>query len=438
MTTSHKEDFFSLYLRYTSKTECPIFFHRWTAVTCLAAYLGRRAYFRHGHFTVYPNIYAMLIGSPGTKKSSSIKIGAKLLKLAGYNTFAADKTRQEKFLLDLAEQSERAAKIAGHINNSGEEILDQNLWGEDPDYTSSDSYLDRPPAECFITADEFNNFIGVNNLDFISILGQLWDLEGVFTHRLKNSVDVFIPNPTINILGGNTATGFAQAFPIEAIGQGFFSRLLLIYGEPSGIKYTFPPPPDIELQAKLIDYLHQIKDAVQGEITMTPDAEKLLDTIYISWQGLEDLRFEHYSNRRLSHLLKLCILVTAASIRTVIDKEDVIYANTLLSYTEKLMPKALGEFGKSKHSAVSQKIMVAIDNAAMRGEAITLQGIWKVVHQDIEDRVLMGQLVANLESAGKIQYVQDAGYLPFKNVIDEAVSGTLDWNLLTKIERDML
>ena len=66
----------------------------------------------------------MLIGSPGTKKSSAIKIGAKLLKTAGYTTFAAKKTRQEKFLLDLAEQSE-------DLDGPGTDILDTNLWGDD-------------------------------------------------------------------------------------------------------------------------------------------------------------------------------------------------------------------------------------------------------------------------------------------------------------------
>ena len=102
-----EDDFMALYLEYTKATECPTFFHRWCGLTCLSAYLGRRIFFRLGHFTLYPNLYTMLIGSPGTKKSSAIKIGAKLIKLAGYSTFAAKKTRQEKFLLDLAEQSER-------------------------------------------------------------------------------------------------------------------------------------------------------------------------------------------------------------------------------------------------------------------------------------------------------------------------------------------
>lgn len=433
MTDKKQENFITLYLEYTSETECPTFFHRWCAVVSLSAYLGRRPYFKFGHFTLYPNLYCMLIGSPGTKKSSAIKIGAKLLKQAGYNKFAAKKTRQEKFLLDLAEQSENAAPGA----DVGADILDQNLWGDDPDSMES-AILDRPPAECFIAADEFNTFIGLGNTDFISILGDLWDYEGVYDYKLKNSKSVYIPNPTISILGGNTPTGFAQAFPTESIGQGFFSRLLLIYGEPSGVKHTFPPPPDLAIQEQLIALLHKIKEEVVGEMKLTTEAKELLHLIYHSWEDLDDIRFEHYSNRRLTHLLKLCLVLTASRLSKIIEKEDVVYANTLLTFTEELMPKALGEFGKAKHAAITHKIMSALDTTKV---PLTLQSLWKSVHQDLDNRVQLQEILGNLQLAGKIQAVEVAGiggYLPIKKVRGEGVKGAVDWNLLTDEERNLI
>lgn len=429
----NNQDFISLYLTYTAQTECPTFFHRWCAVTSLSAFLGRQIWFAHGHFTLYPNLYTMLIGSPGTKKSSAIKIGAKLLKQAGYNTFAAKKTRQEKFLLDLAEQSEKKA-AAESCNGDIDNILDQNLWGDDLE--DADSYLHKPPAECFIAADEFNNFIGLGNLDFVSILGELWDYEGVYDYKLKNSKSVYIPNPTVTILGGNTPTGFAQAFPTESIGQGFFSRLLLIYGEPSGVKYTFPPAPDTALQAELIQFLHKIKAEVTGELKMEPAAMDLLDKIYKDWPGIDDPRFEHYANRRLTHLLKLCLVITASRLGTTIALEDVIHANTLLTFTEELMPKALGEFGKSKHSDITHKVMSALDNTSL---PLTFQDLWKVVVSDLDNRNLLMEILNNLVVADKIQVVEGGSYLPRKKVRKEGIKGAVDWNTyLTESERNLL
>jgi hypothetical protein len=435
--TSPDEDFVKLYLSYTEKTECPTFFHRWVAVTSLSAFLGRDIHFKHGHFTLYPNLYTMLIGSPGTKKSSAIKIGAKLIKQAGYTTFAAKKTRQEKFLLDLAEQSERlAVKAAGSEGSDStyHDFLDQRLDGG-LDEDDIESYSNKPPAECFIAADEFNNFIGISNLDFVSILGELWDFEGVYDYKLKNSKSVFIPNPYITILGGNTPTGFAQAFPTESIGQGFFSRLLLVYGEPTGVKYTFPPVPDMDTQLELIALLKKIKANLSGEVTMSPEAMELLDSIYKNWEGIDDNRFEHYTNRRLTHLIKLALVITASKIKEQIDVSDVIEANTLLSFTEHLMPKALGEFGKSKSSEVAQKIMSALDTAS---EPISVQGIWKIVVQDLDNRGQLIEILSGLMMAEKIQSIAGNAYLPVKKVRGEGVAGSIDWSLLTENERNMI
>jgi len=429
MTIESDEDFFSLYLQYTSETECPTFFHRWTSIASLAAYLGRSIYFNHGHFTLHPNLYCMLIGSPGTKKSSAIKIGAKLLKQAGYKTFAAKKTRQEKFLLDLSEQSDSVALE--------DDILEQNLFGEEA--TGHSFYESRPPAESFIAADEFNNFIGVGNLDFMSILGELWDYEGVFDYKLKNSKSVYIPHPTITILGGNTPTGFSQAFPTEAIGQGFFSRLLLVYGEPSGVKYTFPPAPNRVLQERLVALLEEIKQKMIGEVTITQDAIKLVDKIYHSWKGIDDIRFEHYTNRRLTHLLKLSLVVVAARLSKVIEERDIVYANTILSFTEFLMPKALGEFGKAKNSAVTHKIMTLIDAAT---KPLSILDLWRNVHQDLERREQLAEILGNLAIAEKIQYVKtdtEGGYLAKKSVMeDDTRDGTIDLSILTDTERGLL
>ncbi len=434
MTADNKEEeqadtpnFFDLYLSYTAKTECPTFFHRWAAITSLAAYLGRDIYFNHGHFTLYPNLYCMLIGSPGTKKSSAIKIGAKLLKQAGYTTFAARKTRQEKFLLDLAEGNNGSYEDNTEGVASADSILDTNLWG-------ASDYDSRPPSECFVAADEFNNFIGVGNIEFMSILGELWDYEGVYDYKLKNSKSVHIPNPTISILGGNTPTGFSQAFPAEAIGQGFFSRLLLVYGEPSGVKYTFPPPPDTELQAQLISYLHRIKAEVSGEVEATPEAIALFHNIYHKWEGIDDVRFEHYTNRRLTHLIKLCLVIAAGNLSRVIGEREVIYANTILTFTEAIMPKALGEFGKAKNSDVAHKIMQLLDATDV---PLSIQVLWKHVHTDLERRDQMIEILGNLTVADKIQ-VSNMGYLPIKRRKIKGVEGAVDWNLLTETERELL
>lgn len=438
MSDSKEPTFMQLYLKYTSQTECPTFYHRWCGLSALAAWLGRDIHFPFGHSTIHANMYVMLVGLAGTKKSTAIKISANLLKKAGYKTFAARKTRQEKYLTDLAEQAESLMDSDAEAD-AMDAILDQNIFGSSSNDQDIELYAGRPPAISFIAADEVNNFIGTGNLDFMSILGDLWDFEGVFDYRLKSSKSVYIPEPTINLLGGNTFVGFNKLFPPEALEQGFFSRTLFIYAEPKGRVYTIPPDPDREVEQALLDKLAEIKIAMKGKMTITKSAYKILDTIYHEWGGMDDIRFDSYENRRLIHLLKLAMIIAAGRVSAVLEDADILEANTVLAFTEHLMPKALGEFGKSKSSDVAQKVMTVLDNP---DRPITFKEIWKVVVQDLDNRNQLVEIIASLEMADKIMPSKgldgSTGYLPKKKVRDNSLAGVIDWNLLTEEERDMV
>ena len=417
-----REDFLSSYLQYASDTEVPAIFHRWAAISSIGAYLGRRYYFNHGHFTIHPNMYCMLVGASGTRKSTAIKLFKKLIQQAGYDTIAADKTTKEKFILDLSGEQDDDAKS---VNT--DDFLDQNLWGED-DVGS------KPDAEIYIMADEFNDFFGNGNIEFISLLGTLWDYSGVYKNRIKNGKSVSIVNPTVSILGGNTPTNLSIAFPPEIIGQGFFSRLLFIYGEPNGKRITFPKAPSNSATTGIIDSLRRIKSTCYGEASLSSGAEKLLDKIYKSNFGVNDVRFDSYSTRRFSHLIKLCLITSASRYAKDITEFDVIYANTILAHAEHFMPKALGEFGKAKHSDVSHKIIQLVERTF---EVVSFKDIWKHVSNDLEKMQDLTTLLQNLVAAEKLQSIPGKGFLANRRIVDEEADGLVDYSLLTPEEREM-
>lgn len=411
------EDFFSSYLQYTSAAEPPAIFQRWCAIAGIGALLGRQYYFQHGTKSIHSNIYCMLIGSPGTRKSTTIKQMKSFLMKAGYTTIAAEKSTKEKFLLDLA-----GTDTPGEVDN----ILDQNLFG------GSDVGTD---SEMFIMADEFNDFFGNGNLEFISLLGTLWDFSGSYRNRIKNGKSVDIPNPTVSILGGNTPTGFSIAFPSEILGQGFFSRILLIYGEPNGKRIPFPPAPDEHTTGQLVEYLREIKSSVFGPAQLTGTAKKLLSAIYQLDPKVDDVRFASYSNRRFEHLLKLCLIVSAGRLSTEITDRDVVYANTILTHAEQYMPRALGEFGKAKNSDVAHKVVEIIYNAP---GVVKMKEIWQHVHADLDGMKQLGEILSGLQQADKIQAVPElGGFLPKRKMIGKGMEGMVDFDLLTEEERNM-
>lgn len=409
-----REDFISAYLEYIGQSESPTTFHRWSCLSVLGAWLGRRYSFQHGHFNIASNLYVMLMGGAGSRKSTAIKIATSLIKKAGYKTVAAERTTKEKFLMDLA----------GEDSYESEDILDKNLFGDGP----------AGVAEILVAADEFNTFVGNGNIEFLSLLGVLWDYSGKFEDRKKNSKSLIIEDPTVTILAGNTATGFSLAFPAEAIGQGIFSRLILVHGEKTDRRITFPKPPSPEQERLLLDLLQAIRQVASGNAILSPAAISLLDAIYQSWNGLSDVRFESYSNRRFTHLIKLCLIVSAAAMRNTVEECDVVYANTLLTHAEHSMPKALGEFGKAKHSDVAHKILQMLESSTA---PVSLKDIWIAVHNDMGDISELRELIANLTMAEKI-IATKAGLIPKRRVIVERSTEFVDFSLLTDEERSFV
>jgi len=412
MTTSFLTD----YLAYTKDSEVPTSFHRWSAIAGIGAILERNIFIPHGHSHIYPNQYLMLIGTAGTRKSTAIKLMKNLLKQAGYNNISAERTSKEKFLMDLAGDDEDRPV--------DENILDKNLWGS---ATDTDSEI----RSTFIGADEANDFFGIGNLEFLSILGSLWDWTGPpYSNRIKTGKSVSIPNPTVSILAGNTPTGFSVAFPPDILGQGFFSRLLLVYGEPNGRRIAFPRTPDPQETHHIVTSLQAIKSYHYGELTYTSDAEKLLTHIYNVSSAPSDMRFDSYYNRRFTHLLKLCLIVAASTRQKIITERCVVEANTYLSYAENLMSKALGEFGKSKNSDVTHKILSYIESK----DGCTLKELIKLVSSDLEKTSDIGDIIRKLATAEKIQTVQGI-FLPMrKKTLTDDKHGTTDLSFLTPEE----
>ena len=415
MSAGSYGDFISEYINYASdSTEPPAIFHRWAAIAGIGATLGREYYLNHGHFVLFPNMYCMLIGAPASRKSTAIKIMKEIMKLSGYNSIAAEKTTKEKFLMDLAGVGEEAA--------TPEDFLEQSLFGEEGKV-----------AEMFVMNDEFNDFFGNNILDFISLLGNLWDFSGSYESKLKNSKSLVINNPTISILSGNTPTTFSSTFPPEIFGQGFFSRILLIYSEPSGKKIAFPKIPAQETKNKIAKDLRDLKRFVSGEAKFSHSAELLAEKIYLEDNTLADVRFATYFGRRFSHLLKLSLIVSAARRSSRIEEFDILYANTMLTYAEERMPKALGEFGKSKNADVAHKVMVLINSAH---QVLTYNDIWKHISSDLEKYTDLATIMRNLVEADKIQISpRKDGFLSKKKFTETRDSSIVDYSLLTEEEQ---
>lgn len=411
-----REDYVTKYLAFTHGSEVPAVFNRWSALTGIGAWAKQDVWLPFGSGRIYPNMYTMLVGSSGVRKSTSIKGFKRVMEAAGYSFFAGEKTSKEQFLHDLSEIHREEETASEALSN----ILFSSL---DADNSST-------VTPCLIAADEFQDFFANNTMEFISMLGVLWDKEGNYDSRARTG-SIVIPNPNISMLTGNTVDTLNNTFPPEALGQGFFSRNLFIFGKPNGTKVAFPPvarAEDIEVQAQgLVD----MKPLLRGEMQYGLQAQESLEYIYMNWKGVDDERFGSYASRRFIHLLKLCMVQALADYSPTIELHHVVRANTVLTAAEWDMPNALGEYGRSRTAAAAQK-MVEYLEAHPRGAV--WKDIFTAVRTVVDKASEAASIIRDLELAGKV-ILSEGVFLIARKVQVESDSALFDWDYLTNEER---
>jgi hypothetical protein len=116
-----------------------------------------------------------------------------------------------------------------------------------------------------------------------------------------------------------------------------------------------------------------------------------------------------------------------------ISTDDVTQAHTLLSYTERLMPVALGGYGKGKYSDVAHKIQLALRAAT---KPLTVTDLFKMSIKDLDKPEHLQSVLSGLVRSGQAQVI-DGGYLPVQEAVKlRAADKYADWQLLKGIADD--
>lgn len=408
-------DFFTAYMHYVDldNQEAPAIYHRWTLASIIGTLLGRQFYVPFGNGIIYPNQYIMLMGTPGTRKGSAMNIGRQLLKRSGYARFSASRTSLERFLIDMRQLD-----------------IDPTMGIADLESLALDG-----PSESYIFAGEFVDFIGPNDILFINLLTNLWDNLSEYKHPKIQGKSVEVYQPTVNLFGGSTPQTFSIAFPPEVIGTGFMSRLLLIHSEPTGKRIAWPAIPDELLTEQFIIHIKNIREMIKGEGIFGIKAREFAQAIYNNEVSVDDNRFTFYTQRRQGHMLKLAMIHAACDLSMEIKPDHILKANTMLSTAERLMPRALGEFGKSKYAVAANDVLQYLNKRTMPA---TSQDIWKAAGRNLSKIDELQYVIANLKTAEKIEIMEikgKRGYMTRHAKAQEWKKDFIDVEWLTAEER---
>lgn len=410
ITHANKNSFLKTHLDYVYHTESPLTMHTWGAICTAAACLGRHAYLELGIGNVYPNLFCLLVGPPGTRKNAAINYPVNVMKKYTNVKFAPDDTGGQRQGLIVALEDSEKDNLAAQLQNP--DVTDINLFGDASEIdllgnAKIEVYQDNVDAHTlFICATEFGSFLGQGSLEMTRFLNKMWDGED-YRYKIRKEHHT-LKNALLNLLGGTTAADLSSLLPAEAIGQGFMSRIVLVHAShrekriPPSKSYVKP-----ELEAELGEIYRHLFYDFRTKMTMSKGATRLEDEIYNKDIKIPDNRFIYYSERRHSHLEKVAMVLAATNMRAEISQQDIALANEILIETELTMPEALGEYGLSPMALSRQKMVEFVQHA---NGPVTDEILWSMMRRDmrlIDFKTAVGDLV----NGNKLIKVEtDAGF----------------------------
>ena len=279
------------FTRYSSITQSPEIWRRWTAIGIVSAVMERKIWSFTKGAQLYPNMYTFLVGLPGMGKSQILSLSEKVLRKVPH-IHVAPSSVSTASLVDSVALAKRNVIMTGHHDP----IIEFNSLQ--------------------VIASELGVFMPKYEDNFMSMLTKLYDGELYEERRRTGKVNhLLIENTLLSIIGGTTPAYLNSMLPIHAWDQGFTSRAILIYSNEKIIEDIWVKRDSYLTQFfdDLVADLKQISNCY-GEMEFSLDCQSAI-TKWIE-NGLppkpEHRKLDNYNSRRLTHCLKLCIISSMA------------------------------------------------------------------------------------------------------------------------------
>lgn len=403
------------YLEMVEHTESPRVFHIWSALWGVSCALGRRCWLPFGHITVLPNQYVLLVGTPASRKSTALSMARRLLRDSTRVRFAPDDTGGQrqglaKAMLGLADDEDRkfaaavveATKQTGFMQLSDLENFDLGIG--DVEATEDTPHL-LDAHHIVAAASEFSRFIGQNNLALLDFLVERYDGED-YDYLTKQS-SITLKNTLMNLIAATTPVSLNHALPPSAGGQGFLSRMILVYGAKKWREIPTPIAPPADVTSRVKGVLHDVYRYANGPFIESQSAVATRESLYGYRLPIADSRFAFYAERRYMHLIKLAMCLAATRVtpgndKLALEDDDYHEAHRILRATEVGMSDALGEFGLNPLAVVKQEIL---EELRRQQAPLTMEQLVSMFHRDATSRDI-AEVITDLSRAGQIIQAQ--------------------------------
>lgn len=242
------------YLELTSNTESPYQYHQWSALAALSVLAGRRFWFNLGPIRYYPNLYVVLVGHPGVKKSSALDRAKEIVREVNCCPIAAAQATKEFIAKAMSSDKFRGKKFF----KNGELNEEYNQYA--------------------IFATELTQFIGVNPIGMLDFLTTVYT-EKVYDCDTKGQGSDLVNGPYITMLACLTPEMLKGFLKMNILTGGFARRTVFVYGS-GGQIIPIPGYTQAQIDAKVrcIEWGKGIQ-SYSGEFKFGPGGEEW----YVAW-----------------------------------------------------------------------------------------------------------------------------------------------------------
>jgi hypothetical protein len=366
-------------------------FHMWSGISAIASLLSRRVWVQQGFFSVYPNLYVILVGDPACGKSHAMSYARTLIREFPDTIIAPDSVTKEALTLFMAGTETRPSPCIKRFScNSG-------------------------PLEEYCQVSIFSNelvtLLGTEPIRMIEFFTDVWD-QKAFTVKTKNQGTDIIIGPCVNILGCLTPQITSNLLKSQVISGGFSRRCIFVSSPMTGTAVPRPKFTDEQKAAfARLKERGKFLGEVCGEFQWTPEAEEWFDRWFMekeeAMKAVVDAPIKHYLGSKDGMLLKVAMAVALSEGDELVLTAGVLQAAlSFLDVVEEHLPKVFEGTGRNELAPILHRIADFVTNSLPHPVAVkTLRGAFfsDANHEE------MSRIFLQLQETGKVQLYRSGG-----------------------------
>lgn len=298
-----------------------------------------------GIFLHYPNIYVVLVGSPGAKKSTAMNVAKKLIREIKDIPLAATAITKEALVRYMSEEDSPCKKSYKNVDGVIEEYTPMSIF-----------------------ATELTHFMSVNPIGMIDFLTTIYD-EPVYEVKTKHAGNDLIEGPYITLLGCMTPDITSNFIKMNIITGGFARRSIFVWAD-SKQNELFPFPTVTHEQGQAwkacIEWAQKVKK-VNGKFMWSKEARDWYEAWYINHKRnilptIKDPMVAGYYESKHVQLIKVTMLVALSeSLELTLEKNYFTAALGFLDEAEQNLNRVFEGTGRNELAKVASKLIETIE-----------------------------------------------------------------------------